>query len=555
MDVQPVIEASRERVLAIMDRDGMLGASVVLIAEGRLVWMEGFGATDATGNRRIDPHTIFSLQSTSKTFAATAVMIAVQRGLLDLDRPITAYLPDFTVSSRHERDPQAKMTLRLLLSHRAGFTHEAPVGGNFEPSFPTASPDFEAHVESISRTWLRYPVGARYAYSNLGIDLAGYILMQACRTSYGECLKTLIFDPLGMVDTTAAQDIYAARENRAIGHQPGFEAVPVRIPLEASGGVYSSATDMARYAAFHLGKGTFEARPILDRELWEEMHRPTFDGYPYALGIVKQTRDLEKASIVTFTHNGGGFGFGSSFIYCPDQHLAWVVLYNGQTQPGPPAPFDDVALRPILEETFGPPIVARPPAAPVIQPARAALRERVGTYVAGQSFLAIEESADGLGFRESNNLEAYSRLAFTSADTAFVAEGPRAPQVVHFHPACGEEAAWVEFDGASWRAFSGASGFDANDSDRDPPGSIGDGYDRFLGSYDVMQWGKTILKVSLSKKNGYLYLGGARTTEHLAGLLFSSDGEALDLRGDQPSFRNIPLIGPTPPERDTPRPI
>ncbi|HEY3887569.1 MAG TPA: serine hydrolase domain-containing protein [Caulobacteraceae bacterium] len=540
-DVQPIIDASREKVRALMDRDGIPGASVVLIADGQPVWMEGFGATDVDGKRPIDPHTIFSLQSTSKTFAATAVMIAVQRGLLDLDRPITAYVPDFSVASRHERDPQKIMTLRHLLSHRAGFTHEAPVGGNFEPDFPAAAPDFEAHVASISRTWLRYPVGERYAYSNLGIDLAGYILMQACRASYGECLKALIFDPLGMADTTAAQDVYVARENRAIGHQPGFEAVPVRIPLEASGGVYSSATDMACYAAFHLGRGTFDGRSILDREPWEVMHTPTFDGYPYALGILKQTRDLEKASVVTFTHNGGGFGFGSSFIYCPDQHLAWVVLYSGQTQPGPPAPFDDVALRPILEQTFGPPIVASPPAASVIQPPKGVLRERTGTYVAGQSILAIEESADGLGFRESNNREAYSRLAFTSRDTAYVAEGPRAPQVVQFHPARGEEAAWVEFDGASWLAFSGASGFDANDSERDPPGSIGDRYDRFLGFYDVKQWGKTILKVSLSKKNGHLYLSGVRAIEHLDGVFFSGDGEALDLRGERPTFRNIQL--------------
>ena len=541
MDVQPIIEASREKVRELMARDGIPGASVVLIAGGEPVWIEGFGATDAAGARGIDPHTIFSLQSTSKTFAATAVMIAVQRGLLDLDRPITAYLPDFAVSSRHERDPQAKMTLRLLLSHRAGFTHEAPVGGNFEPDFPTAAPDFEAHVASISHTWLRYPVGARYAYSNLGIDLAGYILMRACRASYGECLKTLIFDPLGMTDTTAAQDVYAAQANRAIGHQPGFAAVPVRIPLDASGGVYSSGADMARYAAFHLGRGTVEGRSILDRAHWETMHTPTFAGFPYALGIVGQTRNLETARVVTFTHNGGGFGFGSSFIYCPDEQLAWVVLYNGQTKPGPPAPFDDVALRSMLDETYGPPVVARPPAMPIIQPPKEALRLHTGTYLTGQIFLAMAEDPDGLEFQVSGEA-APNRLALTSQDTAYVAEGPRAPQRVQFHPQQGELAAWLEFSSDDALQFAGASGFDFNDSDRDPPGSVGDRYDRFLGTYDVRQWGQTILKVSLSKRNGYLYLGRTRTIEHLDGLFFTGDGEALDLRGERPTFRNVQLI-------------
>jgi CubicO group peptidase (beta-lactamase class C family) len=538
MDIPPIIDASRQKVRVIMARDGMPGASVVLIAGDRPVWVESFGVTDAASKRAVDPHTIFSLQSTSKNFAATAVMIAVQRGLLDLDRPITAYLPDFTVASRLEREPQAKITLRLLLSHRAGLTHEAPLGGNFEPGFKTASPSFEAHAESISRTWLRYPVGERYAYSNLGIDLAGYILMKACRASYGECLKTLIFDPLGMVDTTASPDVYEARDNRALGHQPGFAAVPVYVPMEAAGGVYSSAADMARYSAFHLGKGTFEGRSILDRPLWEEMHRPSYVGVPYALGIVKQTLNLQKANVVTFNHDGGGFGFGSCFAFCPDQQLAWVVLYNGQTRPGPPGPFDDVALRPMFEEKFGPPVPAGPPIEPPIALPREALQRHTGTYVAGLSYLAVDADAGGLKFRLPDN-PAYNRLAFTTPDMAYVVDGPSAPETVRFHPSRGVEAAWVE--------FGNGNNFDANDSDRDPPGSIGDRYDRFVGPYDVIQWGVTVLQVNLLKKNGYLYLGATRTLEHLDGLLFSGDGEALDLRGDHPSFRNVPLIAPTNP--------
>ena len=99
--------------------------------------------------------TIFSVQSMSKMFTATAVMQAVAAGRLDLDEPITTYLPGFTVHSAFEEHPERKITLRMLLSHTAGFTHEAPVGNNneLEPG------DFDAHVRSISDTWLRFPVG------------------------------------------------------------------------------------------------------------------------------------------------------------------------------------------------------------------------------------------------------------------------------------------------------------------------------------------------------------------------------------------------------------
>ena len=88
MDVQPIIESARERVLEIKERDGMPGVAVALVSQGQPVWMETFGATREDGGRPIDAHTIFSIQSTSKTFTATAVMLAVQQGLLDLGAPI-----------------------------------------------------------------------------------------------------------------------------------------------------------------------------------------------------------------------------------------------------------------------------------------------------------------------------------------------------------------------------------------------------------------------------------------------------------------------------------
>jgi CubicO group peptidase (beta-lactamase class C family) len=82
----------------------------------------------------------------SKLFTATAVMQAVEAGRLDLDEPITTYLPDFTVHSAFEAHPERRITLRMLLSHTAGFNHEAPVGNSNEldpgpsTSTSTASP-------------------------------------------------------------------------------------------------------------------------------------------------------------------------------------------------------------------------------------------------------------------------------------------------------------------------------------------------------------------------------------------------------------------------------
>jgi CubicO group peptidase (beta-lactamase class C family) len=413
MDLGPFIDAGREEVRSIMARDGTLGTAAVLIRGDEVAWSECFGVTDAARGRPIDPHTLFSMQSTSKNFTAVAVMMAVQRGLLDLDQPITDYLPDFTVHSRHEADPQSRITLRLLLSHRAGFTHEAPIGGNYRPE----SPSFEAHVASISQTWLRYPVGARYGYSNLGIDVAGLALAKAFGAPFDETLKALIFDPLGMDDTTATSEVYVAQKNRAIGHEPDYDAVPVVVPMQAAGGVYSSAADMARYAAFHLGKGSVDGKTLLEPRLWEEMHAFPETGYRYGLGVMGFTLDLERARIELLAHDGGGFGFRSSFFYCPDQGLAWVLLCNGQSRGVPSNAYDEVILHPILKHIYGPLTPPRPPAAPAVVLDPQALDRYAGTYLMGILFVTLRREGDGLILTTSND-PAPNRLVFTGPDTA-----------------------------------------------------------------------------------------------------------------------------------------
>jgi CubicO group peptidase (beta-lactamase class C family) len=535
MDLMPIIDRARNEVREIMARDGIPGASVAFVQGGGAVWVEAFGHTRAEGGRAVDPRTLFSLQSTSKNVTAVAVMVAVQRGLLDLDLPITRYLPDFTVASRHEDAPQEKMTLRLLLSHRAGFTHEAPVGSNFDELAAYERPSFEAHIESISRAWLRYPVGRRYAYSNLGIDLAGHILAKACGASFADTLKALVFEPLGMADSSADPEVYSEQANRAIGCQPGFATVPVRVPMQAAGGAYSNAVDMARFAAFHIGRGTLDGHEILRRDHWEEMHRLAVGGYPYALCVSRRRLDFAAASVALFGHNGGGFGFGCCFHYCPDHQLAWVALFNQLASPGfGGPPFDNVALRPALEAALGKPKPRSPPNDPVLTLEPTALARYVGSYIAGVSRLSIEPDDRGLALRGPVDTQLHS-LAFTRPDRARIAEGPSAPHGLSFHPAVGRDVARIEFD-------SGAE-FDLNDRADDPPGPLGDAHDDRLGDYEVVQWGVPVplFSASLRKKNGYLYFGHSRLTQHQPGLFFTADGEALDLRGPEPTFRNILL--------------
>jgi CubicO group peptidase (beta-lactamase class C family) len=187
----------------------------------------------------------------------------VQAGRLDLDVPITTYLPDFTVHSAFEAHPERRITLRMLLGCTAGFTHEAPLGNTYEPE----PGDFGAHVRSISETWLRFPVGTGYAYSNLGFDLAGHILEQVLDKPFPQVVRDSLLTPLGMEHSTFDRARVHASGNRAVGHS-GLVSPRVDSPMTAAGGLWTSAADLARFLEFQLGDGTIDGRRSSTSASW-----------------------------------------------------------------------------------------------------------------------------------------------------------------------------------------------------------------------------------------------------------------------------------------------
>jgi CubicO group peptidase (beta-lactamase class C family) len=147
-----IVEELKAKIPEWIEKSAMPGAAVAIVGDTSILWQMVFGQTGREEGVPITPETLFSIQSMSKSFTALGVLMAVQDGVLDLDTPIIKYIPDFTVNSPFEDHPERKMTLRLLLSHRAGFTHEAPLGSNYDDR-PHI---FDEHVLSISDTWLLF---------------------------------------------------------------------------------------------------------------------------------------------------------------------------------------------------------------------------------------------------------------------------------------------------------------------------------------------------------------------------------------------------------------
>jgi CubicO group peptidase (beta-lactamase class C family) len=540
-DVDPkvaaIIDKYRASIPRMMAEQQVPGLAIALLFGGQLIWAEGFGVTDTTSKRPVTPDTTFSMQSISKTYTATAVMAAVAEGKVALDEPITTYLPSFTVHSRFEADPQKKITLRLLLSHRAGFTHEAPVGNNHDDD----TRSFAAHVGSISDTWLKFPVGQRYSYSNLGIDLAGHILEVVYRRPYAEVMAQKVFRPLGLESTTVDQDAIEQLRTRAIGHTRDHDRVPVRIAMVPAGGAYTNVGDMTRFMQFHLNGGTVGRRTVISKTVLDGMYEPCCgdEHSAYGLGIAEGESRFGDTTVISLGHSGGGLGFksdmywfsrlgvGVAIVTNSDSHQLQGTLYSALTQEIFEAFLGKKASTDNRRE------IARMPVS--VDDAR--IRQLAGLYVGPPDIeLAVQDSQLGW-LRQAK----FYPVTFRGADQIEV-KLPSVLMTLHFRSDGQRDPAWADctVEVGAMR-IAGTLAYNGSPDDARGPDKVEWG--AYLRDYDILQWGKVIDTVNLHVENGYLYFGKYRVVDEFKpGLFFLSDGEALDLRGQAPTFRNVALI-------------
>jgi len=514
------------------------GTAVAVVDDTGIIWKAVYGHTCRGGKELITEETLFSIQSMSKSFTALGVLMAVQEGVLDLDVPVSEYLPDFIVNSPHEKHPERKMTLRHLLSHRAGFTHEAPLGGNYDDRPHT----FNEHVISIADTWLRYPVGYRYSYSNLGIDLAGYILQEKVGMPFWDYIEKKILNPIGMTQSTMNPEKILESSNRAIGHVSAQSKVqcgiPVIVPMIPAGGVYTNIIDMAEYLRFHINKGVVDGEIILNRKLIEEMHTVAFPekhqraGY----GLCLDRGQVEKTYILQ--HGGGGYGFISSMCMYPELKLGVVTLSNSEQ-----SHLHGGKIMEVINTSIGKKLgKTKPiPAGPSInmgQPLSEKnehVEKLLGLY---DTNIRIKHKDGTLGISIGRD---FYPLRFFLNKGELVGFFGDYSELRLKPPLRGQKGSLIHLN----RLYGSCRYYDFHkpEKSKDKPGPGKPEWQQLIGRYRTLAWGRMGGNFQTVRiKDGYLTLNGMRCFEYLPGLFFTFNGEALDFRGTIPTFRNIQLI-------------
>ncbi|HEX4588456.1 MAG TPA: serine hydrolase [Gemmataceae bacterium] len=374
-----------EPFIAAEVRDKQLPAlSIALVDDQQIVWAAGFGFRDPRAKTPATAETVYRVGSVSKLFTDLAVMRLVEQGKLDLDVPVTEYLPDF-----RPRNPFGKpITLRHLMAHRSGLVREPPVGHYFDPTAPSLA----ATVGSLNQTELVLTPGAKTKYSNAAIATVGYVLERSQKRPFAEYLRQSLLLPLGLKRSAfePLPELTADRAHALMWTYFGreFPAPTFELGMAPAGSMHTNVTDLGRFLGMLFASGRGPNGPIVKPETLEQMFTPQFaePGAKEGFGIGFRVGAFEGRRRIG--HSGAIYGFATELSALPDEKLGVVVVTSRDGANAVTAHIADEALRQMLAVHGGkpPPAIA---ASRPLGPDKARLLQ--GRYRCGEKTLDLTE--------------------------------------------------------------------------------------------------------------------------------------------------------------------
>ena len=412
--LEPAAGRLEELIRREMKEKGLPAASIALVEGRRIAWARGFGLARPAEGVEATAGTVYRVGSVSKLFTDVAVMQLVERGKLDLDAPVTRFLPDFAPRNSFG----APITLRQLMAHRSGLGREPPVGHYFDPT----SPSLADTVRSLNATGLVYAPGAKTKYSNAAIAAVGRVVEVVKGEPFAAAMNHAVIGPLGLTATgfeptpamqrAAATGVMWTYDGRTFA-APGFP-----LGTGPAGNLQSTVLDLGRFLGALMDGGRGPGGPVVTPATIAAMFTPQFAdaGAPGGFGLGFRLSTLDGHRRVG--HGGAIYGFATEVAALPDEALGVAVVVTKDCANATAARIADSALRLMIAEKRGEPLPTIEPTQPV--PADLA-RRLEGHYAGGD--LAVELAArDGKLFMTAEN--SGSRLELRKRGDELVADDP-----------------------------------------------------------------------------------------------------------------------------------
>jgi CubicO group peptidase (beta-lactamase class C family) len=324
-----VLQAFTDDLYAWINSGGLVGAELLVVKDRQIAWHVAMGWSDREGERPLRRNSIYRMRSMTKPFVGTAVLILAEEGLLDLDDRVADHLPSF------DNERSGEITIRQLLTHGAGFEQTA-----FSSAY-WAEPTLREAVRSVGKEGPPNPPGERYRYADRSSATLGAIVAELTGRPVEEFIRSRILEPIGLHDTHAhfaPDSAWAGRMNSTYSLQGGrlsryWDNTQVQQTpwFRASGGLYSTVFDYARWLEVWMDHGALKEGHLLTDETIVEALSPGFtEGYGLHWELFSGSP--EEGGLPAFGHGGSDGTFAIAYPEL-DAMILFFTQSRGAVEP------------------------------------------------------------------------------------------------------------------------------------------------------------------------------------------------------------------------------
>jgi CubicO group peptidase (beta-lactamase class C family) len=303
---------------AMIDKKETVGAVTVVVAKDKLLHLETTGLADVASNRPMTRDTLFNIMSMTKPVTAVALLMLQDDGKLNVSDPVAKYIPEFAELKTPSGKP-ANLTIAQVMTHTSGLG---------EASGQTASR--AKTLADLVPLWLAAPMqyepGARWKYTQSGINCGARLVEVVSGQTFPEFLATRLFGPLDLKNTThtptgdqltrIATPYAKHKETGALDAGRVAPPAPGERPPTGNAGLYASATDYARFCQMLLNGGTLGGKRYLSAAAMK-------------LLATSQTGELPTGFFQNDTYGqrgpNYGWGIGTCVLKTPHEGLAAML--------------------------------------------------------------------------------------------------------------------------------------------------------------------------------------------------------------------------------------
>ncbi|MCS7386696.1 MAG: serine hydrolase [archaeon GB-1867-005] len=329
-------------ILEKMSETRIPGLSIAIVKEDELAYVRGFGFKDLSSGVSVTPRTLFGIGSVTKSFTALAILKLVEEGKVNLEDSIEKYVP------LRIRPFGEEIKIHNLLTHTSGIPAlayaEAFIRGVLGLDghwLPVATPDDIITFMKEADKWVHCKPGEKFFYLNEGYVLLGYIISKVSGIKYEEYVKEKILKPLKMNRTYFSKVEVEADGDFATPYivDKNGKHVPSRFPygITSDGGLISNVIDLSNYIKMYIGRGEFEGKRIISKDLLEVMETEHIrlpyelfggESYGYGWGIIPNFYGYK-----LINHSGSVLVHTAYVGYVPEKKIGVAILANSSGYP------------------------------------------------------------------------------------------------------------------------------------------------------------------------------------------------------------------------------